>query len=350
MGDRTELVEVDGCRSSLVSSLGMGLCQGERSSGLLFALHTNLIPQAAKNTEKILNDDGTVFTKLFIDDTTALVSARNYIDLTARLQETFDKIEEHLIELGMAINASKTQMMVFNPDNMGRNVAIKAGGKIIPHQKTLKILGFTFSQDAKMDEYIWKGNDNLIRSIHSKIFMLRVIKPFTSEPQLANIGNLTINSQIRYVAPLWSLTGATNLAKIQSAQTKAARAITWHPGLKYSTKPHRQELLLRLGWKNVQQMSNTATVQIVKLASKNQSSEGINLMFAKNPVERKRSHLSHFISTFSTKYRKGINFLDRGRSQFNQLPLDLRDNSRSRYGFKRGLKSYINDLYHLPRH
>ena len=138
-----------------------------------------------------------MFTKLFIDDTTALVSARNYIDLTARLQETFDKIEEHLIELGMAINASKTQMMVFNPDSMGRNVAIEAGGKIIPHQNTLKILGFTFSQDAKMDEYIWKGNNNLIRSIHSKIFIIRVIKPFTSETQLANIGNLTINSQIR---------------------------------------------------------------------------------------------------------------------------------------------------------
>ena len=278
------------------------------------------------------------------------MSANTYTELTALLQTTFNQIESHLIELGMAINSSKTQLMVFHPDETGRMVTITAGGKKIHHQSTLKVLGFTFAQDAKMDDYIWRGDQNLIRSINTKIFQLRTIKPYTSQTQLANIANLTVNSQIRYVAPLWSLTGSTNQDKVQAAQIKVARAITWHRRLKYSEKPHRQILLLQLGWNNIQQMTHSATVQLVKRASNNQSSMGINSMFTKQTTENKRSHLSHCVSTMCRKKRKKLNFLDNGRAKYNGLPLILRNNSLSKYGFKHVLKQHISEQFFLQQH
>ena len=47
LGSRKQICEVEGVRSTTLLSLNMGLCQGGRSSGLLFAIHTNLLPDSA---------------------------------------------------------------------------------------------------------------------------------------------------------------------------------------------------------------------------------------------------------------------------------------------------------------
>ena len=348
----------------------MGLCQWGRSSGLLFALHTNNIPTAASQSRVTVpvqlspqqlpeptislmigkEQEGPVHTKQFIDDTTALIAAKNYIDLAASIQETFNRIEHHLIDLGMAINASKTQLLVLNPNNDGRAITMAAGGKFIRHQKTLKVLGFTFSEDMKMDAFIWKSGQNLIRSINTKTYMLRTLKPFTSTEQLANIGNMTINSQIRYVAPLWSMTGSSNILKVQAAQMKAARVVTWVRRQKYNQKQHRQELLSQLGWLNVQQMCNSATMLMVRQAIRMQSSRGINRMFKKESAMEKREHLQHRVITKNTIRRKGVNFLDSARSLYNNLPFNLRNDSLSKIGYKRELKKYVTEHYLLEKH
>ena len=406
LGGRTQQVEVEGCSCKSIGSLCMGLCQGGRSSGLLFALHTNNIPKAANNPtffqpqqhqptttttkhikpakainnintasdqaslppqqqqqpittttnntkrtkRKKINNKGTTTTKQFIDDTTAMVSAPTNEELGTKLQNTYNNIEQHLVELGMAINPTKTQLMIHKPNDDGKLITIQAGGKTITHQPILKVLGFTFSDNQKMDMFIWKGPNNLIRSINAKTHMLRVIRPFTSQKQLANIGNLTINSQIRYLATLWSLTGTVNIAKIQAAQTKAARAITWQGARGSKNKISRQDLLNSLGWMNVQQIADSASLMMVRQATLNSSAIGINHMFNINIGRLKRAQFQNIISTKNTKKRKGVNFLDRGRDLFNELPVLLRDTKVSKFTFKKGVKSYISDRHHLPRH
>ena len=101
---------------------------------------------------------------------------------------------------------------------------------------------------------------------------------------------------------------------------------------------------------NVQQMCNSATIMMVKQATKNMSSHGINKMFTKDPAIEKREHLRHRINTKSTMKRKGVNFLDTARTQFNNLPLTLRNDSLSKYGFKKELKVHMTAHYLLPRH
>ena len=90
----------------------------------------------------------------------------------------------------MAINREKTQMTIMCPHGEGREITIVAGEKTISHQTTLKILGFRFGEDGKMDNHLWKGEDNMIRSIRIKSSIIQVIKPYITPERLANIGGM----------------------------------------------------------------------------------------------------------------------------------------------------------------
>ena len=346
--NRKQLVEVEGMLSSIQNSLNMGLCQGGRSSGLLFAIYTNQLPQSAQ-TNKMSEEERTYLTQ-FIDDTTALITATTNNKLSKLIQITYNKLENHLRSLEMAINGDKTQLTIIQPDKEGRTICLQAGGTEIKHQRTLRVLGFTFSENNKMDEHIWKGSKNLIKSLRNKTSMLRVIKPYCTKPQIANIANMILNSTLCYAAPLWSLTSKTNIERVQKAQTKAARQIAWKPGQKRNKLPHRQDLFNELGWLNTTQITNRATTSLIKKATNNQASVGINNMFSHNKDQNKRTSLRHKVSTMNTTKRKGTNFLDRGRTLFNNLPSELRDPKIKIYKFKKELKAHTKAYNNLPHH
>ena len=307
-----------------------------------------MVSKPTRTTKLVKSQVVTV--KQFIDDTTALVAARTNGQLQILIQEVFNNLESHLIDLGMAINASKTQLTIINPNNDGKKITLEAGGKRISHQQSLRVLGFEFCEDGKMDNFIWRGQNNLIKTIRNKSSMLRVIKPYTSAKQLAYIANTTLNSNILYVAPLWAQTGTTNIARIQTAQTRAARRITWQGRSSKTKLDHRQVMFESLGWLNATQMANQATIQIVQKSLNNRSATAINNMFRWKPRGTGRNPTSYQASTISTIKRKGSNLLDNGRSLFNQLPLRLRNNSMKPSTFKRELKLYTLDNNQLLSH
>ena len=212
--DRKQMCEIEGQASKLIQSLRIGLCQGGRSSGTLFAIHTNGISEATRGklelgmnhqgTKPISKKVGNKIIKQFIDDTTGLAIAKTFTELKETLQQMYNNLEEHLINLGMSVNPSKTQMMILNPGTLGKVITIEAGGAVINHQKTMKILGFTFNQEGTMDDHIWRGDSNMVKSIRFKQSMLSKIKPFTTPEQLNKITNAVTNTLILYLAPLWS--------------------------------------------------------------------------------------------------------------------------------------------------
>ena len=442
LGGRYQLVEISGTCSKLTRSLEMGLCQGSRASGTLFAIYTNALPKAAqtnnneneqiptmreenignkkerdreqktdqthkekqenekneeqqrkkinvkinkeesklegkktrkdklrskamkrkmnengnkatekrKRKKKVLDKKDIVRTKQFVDDTSVLVAASTNARLKILLQNTYLKLERHLICLEMAINREKTQLTIMCPNEEGREITITAGEKKIKHQQSLTILGFQFAEDGKMDTYLWKGESNLTRAIRIKVSMMRVIKPFVSQKQLANIGNMVINSQILYMAPLWALTSQGNIEMIQKAQTKAARQLTWTRRIKYTEKIHRQDLMEKIGWLNVRQMLDQSTVNLVKKAAVNRASQEINNMFNLKENGNRRKAQQFLIETENTTKRKGINILEQGKRIFNQLPIEMRNNTMNDYQFKKELKLHTKEHNLLPYH
>ena len=357
LGGRKQLVEINGQSSQLINSLDMGLCQGGRSSGPLFSIHTNGIPRAVQGhfiedniqtPTQIGNDKKIV--KLFVDDTTGLAVAKTYQSLSKLLQEMYDNLEIHLIQLGMAINPSKTQLMIFNPNPQGKLISITAGGAQIKHQCTLKVLGFTFSEDGKMDEFLWRGDQSIVRSLQVKQSLLRKIKPYTTPKQIGQIANAIINSQILYLAPLWTQTTQGNISKIQKAQTRVLRQITWSRRIKFNQKQHRQALFTDWGWMNTKQLTQNATNQVVRKAVRNQSTSEINQMFHFNDQSKSRIKNSSQIKTENTNKRHSPNLLDIGRNGYNNLPLHLRDLSLNIFLHKKKSKIEMFKNFHLTEH
>ena len=115
--------------------------------------------------------------------------------------------------------------------------------------------------------------------------------------QLANIGSMTINSLILYAVPLWSLTGSINISRIQTAQIKAAKQILWTKRKSFKMTEYRQDILDKVEWLNVVQLTQQATINLVRRATKGSVSEGIKKMFFIKKNETKRKVLQNFVHT-----------------------------------------------------
>ena len=69
----------------------------------------------------------------------------------------------------------------------------------------------------------------MTKSIYKKMSMLKIIKPYVTQEQLAYIGNSIVNSIILYAAPIWAQTTEYNFKRIQKAQVKVSQMIAWDP-------------------------------------------------------------------------------------------------------------------------
>ena len=175
----------------------------------------------------------------------------------------------------MVINAAKTQIMIINPPKEEPPEQINSiiiENNIIQHQKTIRILGFNLSEDLSMDNQIWAGEKNVIKSMNSKIALLKTIKPYLSTEALGHIGSGLINSTILYGAPVWGFTTIKNLDMIQKVQTKAARLIMSKGWQKNKKKAHRQDTLDLLKWPNTKQIVTSAILNLTKKAIDQKSS------------------------------------------------------------------------------
>ena len=155
---------------------------------------------------------------------------------------------------------------------------INLNGVTITNQKSIKTLGLKITEDLKFDEFIWKGKNSLIRRVQYRTSMVRTLKTFLPKKILYQVGNSLINSTIQYGAALWGATSLTNIAKVQSAQIRAGRIISgnWR---KKRDGVHRQDLMNLMKWQNVNQLINTATLNLTKNAISSNSSVGMNSLF-----------------------------------------------------------------------
>ena len=85
--------------------------------------------------------------------------------------------------------------------------------------------------------------------------------------------------------------------RIQKCQTRAARIIMSNGWEKGQVREHRQDILDKLGWQNVQQLVTTSILNLTKSSIDGQSSSGVNNMFKvshpTNPRHGLASRIKH---------------------------------------------------------
>ena len=255
-----------------------------------------------------------------------------------------------MVNQKMAINPSKSQLMVIQPPSEPEHIQITLDGKVIENQKTIKILGVSLAADMKFDNHLWGEKESVLQSISSKIAMMKTIKPYVSTKALAQVGAALINSSILYAAPLWGATSQSNIQKIQSGQTRAARIVKSKAWQRSKVKQHRQDLLDELGWPNTEQIIHMATLNLTKKAISQKSSHDLNLMFQKSKQRSDRLAMSTRIDHKGKATRKTNIFSVKASDMYNKLPQELRANSLTDKQFKDKLKVYTKTIYLLQKH
>ena len=338
-------MEVNGEQSEVVEMGGNGVIQGAPSSGDLFLIFLNNLPDAEKSTtEKI-----TTLSKQFVDDINSVIMAKTNSELMKRTLQEYKRIERQLINHRMKINGEKTQLMCIKPDKDLRKEVMTIGSAEIKHQSTIKILGLTLSEDMKFNDHLCKGKKNMVKSLNAKCSMLRLLKPFIPTKQLSQVGGSLINSTILYAAPVWGATSLSNIQQIQSCQIKAARMITGYRKRGYQ-KEHRQTTLNQLNWPNTTQIVTSATLNLIKRATKGASSSGLNNMFRTNEPIHARNGRAQTITHKGPINRPRSDFSAFGVEIFNKLPNTIREKSLSCEQFKRELKLYSRTINLLQMH
>ena len=155
---------------------------------------------------------------------------------------------------------------------------------------------------------------------------------------------------IQYGAPIWATTTKSNIDRIQSYQIKAARTILSQKWIRNRNKQHRQDVLNQLKWPNVNQLVNTAILNLTKSAINQLSSAGINKMFTtSNPRNPRTGHamrIAHKGRISTTQKTFGTI----ATTLFNQLPASIRNPTWSSTKFKKLLKIYMTGQFLLTKH
>ena len=213
----------------------------------------------------------------------------------------------------------------------------------------MKILGFSLSSDSKCDTHLKNCQSNMVNSLNAKNAMIRSIRNLIPKKELALVANNLINSTIVYGAPLWVTTTMENKEKIQKSQTKSARLVLaskWNNG----KKMHRQDLLDKLNWPNVQQIAEAALLNLVKRAISGKTSHRLNNMFTIIHPKHPRGQMTITIKHLGSCKRKDTNFTAYATNKFNNLPEHIRDPNLSCNSFKKEVKKYLKHTLPLKKH
>ena len=282
---RTQRVEICGKLSSSLESGEQGIVQGGSSSGDLFIIYMNEIPNCNPLPDCERPDANT---SQYVDDINMVAYGKTKKLLKLALQRCYDNMERILSDHRMVINGGKTQLMIITNKKDLKSITILAGGQNIVHQENLRILGLTLSASQKFDTHITEEKTSLVNSVYRQMSILKNIQKFVNKSTLATIGASLIGSTISYGAPVWSQTSNRNIEALQIAQTKAARLVDGIKWKNQGKRDHRQDVFNNLGWKNVKQIIVSANLNLLKQASESKSSKSVNQMFRQSIQKHNR--------------------------------------------------------------
>ena len=182
--------------------------------------------------------------------------------------------------------------------------------------------------------------------------MVKNLKAFLPAKALHQVGNSLINSIIQYGAALWGATSDQNILRVQKAQTRAARLLTRKPSAQYHQMDlcHRQDMFTTIKWLNVNQLIQSASLNLIRNAINQNSSIGMNAMFKVSHLNSNLRNKSIRVDHRGPPGRNNLTFSANATQMFNNLPNHLKLKNINPYKFKNMLKQHILSENHLQMH
>lgn len=194
-------------------SICAGVPQGSVLSPLLYSLFTTDIPRPRRGCKL----------GVFADDTVYLAVAPSYEQTVNLLQSSLVDMEEWTDSDRTALNAAKSENVVFTMRNYVTTPLV-LNGMIIPHVKKAKYLGLTMDAQLRWKEHILKKKEQIEIKCR-KMFWL-----FGRHSKLRRNNKILLyKSMVRpiwaYGSQIWACSAKTNVGKIEVVQNKLLRLI-----------------------------------------------------------------------------------------------------------------------------
>ena len=271
--DRTQYVNIENVSSSL-KSITHGVPQGSVLGPILFLLYINDLHNATL-----------LFTLLFADDTSFLLSGRDLNELFAQVNLELEKAFCWFKANKLSLNVSKTKYMVFRSPKMplNDNLSIKIGNEEVERiGQDCQIKSFKFV-GIMIDEFLsWDYHINLVANKISKsIFALRQVKNILPMKIRKLLYNTMVKPHLDYGLLVWGQ--SQQLTRLEKLQKKAIRLIT-----NASYNAHTEQIF---GNQKLLKIGEIYTVGVNEFASK----------YLNNKIPKSSMNLLHPLGNERTK-------------------------------------------------
>jgi len=179
-------VEVSGERSKQVS-MPLGCVQGSILGPRLFTLYMGKLKQVLQHEDVIS----------YADDSYVIIAAKDMEDLKAKTKTISTRHVNYLQRLGMVVNTTKTEIVIFNKNPMEEIFEIHTSQ--VKSQSSMKALGVVFQHNLKWDLHV----QNLIKRANPKLSVLKKIRKNLDMTQFLKIATSQIFSILYYASPVW---------------------------------------------------------------------------------------------------------------------------------------------------
>ena len=230
---------------------------------ILFLLYINDLPKVTS-----------LFTLLYADDTSFLISGKSLEEITITLNAELKKVCDWFRSNKLSLHPEKTKCMVFNKNEdrinwQEININLNFNNGNDNQQHLITKLGFVNSSSELpaikfLGVYI-DPNINfryhikyIRRKILNSIFVLKRLKNFLPQESLRMLYFSLIHSHINYCLPIWSSSLLSNLNDIFMLQKKAVRIIT-----NSSYNEHTPPLFKQLGILPILELSDFVKLQVM---------------------------------------------------------------------------------------
>ena len=250
LSDRRQCVSINWALSKFLP-VSSGVPQGSVLGPLLYTLFVNELPEVLNNSSEAKKS---AHICCFADDTTLTCQNSDHSELSRQLTESYTKVSNYMLNNGLKLNDDKSHLVVMASKGTKRSrsanlVEIITNTKNIRPTQNEKLLGCYIQEDLKWDHYLTEGNENLMKSLNSRVNALTQLSKLAAFRTRKSIGDGIFLSKLSYLITLWSGCSKELLNSLQVIQNKAARAITRNWDISTS------ENLKQLGWLSVYQLS-----------------------------------------------------------------------------------------------
>lgn len=237
--NRRQFVEIEGVESgellqykSRLVQIKRGVPQGSILGPILFILFTN-------DLIKFIEDQFPgVKLVVFADDTNAIISAENILDLELKANQVALAFDYWFKSNDLIVNTSKTNALLFRTTPRNREcIDIRINNEVVPTVESVKFLG------VHIDSYLnWKVEiSKLGHKISSACYALRSLRDEVSINNLKMVYHALVESHIRYSIRFWGNSYEYNINRAFTLQKRAIRTMVGIPPWE-SCKPYFSKL------------------------------------------------------------------------------------------------------------